>query len=154
LGYQLSKLKAFEAFRGELTGWLIIAFGLVYLVWGLRRAVSQRKQKQVMEKLESPAKAAPPARRIVPWVLFVVFLLGPCEPLIPILMFPAAQMNTMSIALVAGVFGLVTIATMLGMVLLPLSGIRRIRIPALKTWGHALAGTLIILCGAGIQLGL
>ncbi len=33
---------------------------------------------------------------ITPWVLFVIFVLGPCEPLIPLLMFPAASRGCLS----------------------------------------------------------
>lgn len=152
LSYKLASLEAFEAFRGNLTGWLIIAFGLAYMIWGIKKAVASKKRKEVMEKLENHSKKS--YKQLMPWILFIVFLFGPCEPLIPVLMFPAANISTAGIAIVAGVFGVVTIATMMGMVLLPLYGIQKIRIPALTTYGHTLAGTLILLCGIGIQLGL
>lgn len=158
LSYQLTSLEAFEAFRGSLAGWLIIAFGLAYLVWGIKRAVAKKNQKGVMEKLEDSSANQPTKKsykQLLPWILFIVFLFGPCEPLIPVLMFPAANISTMSILLVAGVFGLVTIATMMALVLFPLYGIQKIRIPALQTYGHALAGGLILLCGISVQfLGL
>ena len=38
LGLAVNKLEIVESFRGNLAAWLLIAFGLVYLVWGLRRA--------------------------------------------------------------------------------------------------------------------
>jgi len=34
---------------------------------------------------------------ITPWALFIIFVLGPCEPLIPILMYPAAKQSFASI---------------------------------------------------------
>ncbi|MHC4891496.1 MAG: sulfite exporter TauE/SafE family protein, partial [Planctomycetota bacterium] len=42
LGLAVKKLQIVESFRGNLAAWLLIAFGLVYLVWGLRRAYRKR----------------------------------------------------------------------------------------------------------------
>ena len=49
---------------------------------------------------------------LTPWALFVILLLGPCEPLVPLLMVPAASGGWATVAAVAGVFALATIATM------------------------------------------
>jgi len=38
LGLAVAGLEAFESLRGDLAAWALIAFGLVYMVWGLRRA--------------------------------------------------------------------------------------------------------------------
>lgn len=152
LSLQLASLEAFEAMRGSITGWLIIAFGLTYLVWGIRKAVKSRKEDQVRKSLEEETSSKKKSYRIIPWVLFIVFLFGPCEPLIPILMYPAASISLSGMILVAGVFGLVTIATMLGMVLIPLYGINKIRIPGIAPYKHALAGAFILFCGIGIQI--
>ena len=38
LGVALTSLVAVESFRGNLAAWALIAFGLVYFVWGMRRA--------------------------------------------------------------------------------------------------------------------
>ncbi len=38
LGIAVGKLEMFESFRGNIAAWLLIAFGLVYFVWGLHRA--------------------------------------------------------------------------------------------------------------------
>jgi len=92
---------------------------------------------------------------MTPWVLFVIFLLGPCEALIPLLMFPAATESWSVLFLVTGTFGLTTVATMLAIVFLSLEGIRMARIPGGARFSHALAGITILLCGAAIQfLGL
>ena len=39
LGIALNKLEWVEESRGGVVAWLLIAFGLVYGVWGLRKAV-------------------------------------------------------------------------------------------------------------------
>ncbi|MFO8055225.1 MAG: hypothetical protein R6U19_08720 [Bacteroidales bacterium] len=159
LNHKLASLEAFEALRGNIVAWLIIAFGLAYMVWGIKRAFSIKHQQPLMEKLEKPHSMPGTTKKsykqLLPWILFVIFLLGPCEPLIPLLMFPAASISTMSIALVAGTFGIVTMATMITVVVLPLYGVHKVKIPGLQTYGHALAGSLIMLCGIGVQfLGL
>lgn len=38
LGLAVSQLELFESSRGDIAAWLLTAFGLVYMVWGLRRA--------------------------------------------------------------------------------------------------------------------
>ena len=43
LGLAVNKLEVVESVRGNVAAWLLIAFGLVYFVWGLRRAY----QKQI-----------------------------------------------------------------------------------------------------------
>lgn len=155
LSHELGSLTAFESARGELTAWLIIAFGLVYLIWGLRKAISGKKPA-TLEKMAGGKDAKKRRLRdMLPWALFIVFLFGPCEPLIPLLMFPAAEISNLGIALVAAVFALATVGTMMVMVLLPLYGIKRIRMPYLARYGHALAGFLILFCGVAIRfLGL
>jgi sulfite exporter TauE/SafE len=156
LSVRLARLEAFEALRGSITGWLIIAFGIAYLVWGIRKAVTYRRRKQVMDKLQEDGDTEKKSyKQLIPWMLFVVFIFGPCEPLIPVLMFPAAQVSTAGMILVDAVFGVVTLGTMLLLVLVPQFGLQKLRAPVLKQYGHALAGALILFCGAGIQfLGL
>ena len=48
-----------------------------------------------------------------PWLTFVVLIFGPCEPLIPFLMYPAAIGETSGAVLIAAVFGLTTLVTMI-----------------------------------------
>ena len=46
---------------------------------------------------------------LTPWVLIIIFVLGPCEVLIPMLMYPAAEHGTMGVVLVSSVFAIATI---------------------------------------------
>lgn len=89
---------------------------------------------------------------IAPWALFIVFVFGPCEPLIPVLMYPAAKNSLYGLLLVTGVFGTVTISTMLGVVLLSRAGVSFIPITRLQRYSHAIAGATILLCGLAIQI--
>lgn len=144
LGTALTKLELIESIRGDLAAWALIAFGLVYLVWGLRLAYKNKHHHHHHKDKKS----------MTPWVLFIVFVLGPCEPLIPILMYPAAKSSLMGMMLVAGVFSLVTIATMTSIVFVLIGGFKLIKFSSLERYSHALAGFVILLCGIAIQFGL
>ena len=42
LGTAVMRLESVEAFRGDLAAWALTAFGLVYFVWGVRRAYKNK----------------------------------------------------------------------------------------------------------------
>jgi len=169
LGIAVTKLEALESFRGNLAAWGLIAFGLMYFAWGLRRVLRNRPHKHphfhqdgdnhVHEHIHTEEHAhvhgSEGSINITPWVLFTIFVFGPCEPLIPILMYPAAKNSLSGLILVTSVFGGVTIMTMLGIVLISILGINFLPMARLERYNHALAGATIFLCGIAIQfLGL
>ncbi len=168
-GLAVKKLELVESFRGNIAAWLLIAFGLMYFAWGLRRAY-QRKTHAHSHIHTADAEHShlhshsnehahvhcdPDKVNITPWVLFIVFVFGPCEPLIPLLMYPAAKNSFFTLVAVTGVFGAVTIATMLTLILLSRAGVNFVRLVKLQRFDHAIAGATILICGLAIQfLGL
>lgn len=164
-GLSLAGLESFEASRGSLAAWGLILFGLLYMVWGLRRKGRGHRHSHLHahgdgtlhahEHDHTGAHAHPHPKgaqsSITPWVLFVIFLLGPCEALIPLLMFPAAMESFGALALVTGTFGFATVGTMLGAVLVGFEGVERLPFKALEPHAHTLAGLTILLCGVAIQ---
>ena len=82
--------------------------------------------------------------------LFVIFVLGPCEPLIPVLMYPASQHSLWGTVTVVLAFSAATIATMLTVVYLAISGLERLPLDTAERYSHALAGAALSLCGLGI----
>ena len=95
------------------------------------------------------------ARNITPWVLFTIFVFGPCEPLIPVLMVPAAEGSWWAVAAVAGVFGLCTLAAMTVAVVIGYYGLGKITLGStVERYSHALAGAALAACGLAVQLGL
>jgi sulfite exporter TauE/SafE len=165
LGIAVSQLEMVESFRGDLAAWALIAFGLVYLVWGLRKAWRMRPHEHPHEHTDGTSHVhvhnhvsehlhihdTENNMNITPWVLFVIFVLGPCEPLIPILMYPAAQESYIGLMWVTAVFGGVTILTMLGIVMASSWGFNMIPMKNIERYSHALAGGAICLCGLAIQ---
>lgn len=144
-GLAVNKLEIFESVRGSIAAWLLIAFGLVYFAWGIRKAVKGHTRHDHLGS----------KRDITPWVLFTIFVFGPCEPLIPLLMYPAARHSFSGVVYVAAVFSLATIGTMLTVVLLSMFGTRLVKIHGLERYGHAFAGGIVLASGLAIQfLGL
>ncbi len=167
LGLAVKKLEIVESVRGNLAAWLLIAFGFAYFVWGLRRAYRNQPHTHSHTHKVGISHTHTHAHHqehthvhndkssITPWALFVIFVFGPCEPLIPILMYPAAKNSLFGLLVVTCVFGTATIATMLGMVLLSRAGVNFIKLTRLQRFSHAIAGVTICLCGLAIQfLGL
>lgn len=167
-GIAVMRLEAFETFRGNIAAWALIGFGLVYFIWGLRRAIRSKPHRHAHlhedeghhshEHIHTSGHThahAKSGKNITPWILFTIFVLGPCEPLIPILMYPAAKKSIMGLLLVTGVFGSVTIITMLGIVTVTCLGIKLVPLGRIERYSHALAGATICLSGMAIQfLGL
>jgi sulfite exporter TauE/SafE len=168
-GLAVGKLELIESHRGSVAAWLLMTFGLVYCAWGLRRAYRRQSHTHPHFHAKDDAHTHPHGHEaehvhvhdekaranITPWVLFVIFVFGPCEPLIPILMYPAAKNSLSGLILVTAVFGTVTIATMLGLVLLSVAGVSFVRLAPVQRYSHAIAGATILLCGVAIAfLGL
>lgn len=170
IGAELMKLELFEAFRGEIAAWLLIGFGFAYGIWGIHRAIKNKTHSHLHSHeggivhdhahTHSSDHAhvhdhKSPAKDLTPWILFTVFVLGPCEPLIPILMYPAAKSSIGGMFLVTGVFAVTTLVTMLGIVLLASWGIGFAKLGKLEKYTHAIAGGTICLSGLAIMfLGL
>ena len=167
-GMAVMKLEAFEAFRGNLAAWALIGFGFAYAGWGIHRGIKNSPHRHLhLEEEGAPVHShdhdgehthshePAPKKSITPWVLFTIFVLGPCEPLIPLLMYPAAKHSLLGTILVAVVFSAVTIGTMMAVVMAASWGISFARFGKLERWTHAFAGGAICLSGLAIQfLGL
>jgi nickel/cobalt transporter (NicO) family protein len=164
-GLSLSKLEFFESFRGNIAAWLLIAFGLIYMLISLRSLYRKRKHEHphhhtggiehehAHDHFSSHSHIHVSDRKnMTPWILFLIFVLGPCEPLIPILMYPAAGNNISGVILVSILFSAVTIATMMSVVLAFRLGLSRINLRPLERYVNVIAGATITVSGLAIQL--
>lgn len=164
MGLAVNKLEAFESVRGGIAAWLLIGFGLAYFVWGLRRAYrnkphvhththinkAEHDHAHSHESEHAHIHSADSKTSITPWAIFVIFIFGPCEPLIPILMYPAAKYSMTGLILVTAVFGLTTIVTMMTVVLLSRAGVSFLPLAKAERFTHAIAGATILICGLAI----
>jgi ABC-type nickel/cobalt efflux system permease component RcnA len=88
---------------------------------------------------------------MVAWSLFIIFVFGPCEALIPMLMVPAAEHNWLWVGLVAGAFGVTTIATMMLVVTIGYLGLSIKKLEGFERYTNVVAGVAIALSGIAIQ---
>lgn len=168
MGIAVSKLEYFESFRGNIAAWFLIGFGFLYLIWGIRQSIRNKPHTHLHFHNNKGEHAhthkhhnehvhvhSTKKNHLTPWILFTIFVFGPCEPLIPILMYPAAKSNIFGAVVVATVFSIITILTMLTVVVVALMGVNFIPFKRFERYIHVIAGATIFLSGLGIQfLGL
>lgn len=214
LGTSVLRLGEIESWRGGVAGWMLLAFGMGYTVWGLHRAFRGRRHAHPHRHADGTVHDhehahegdhlhvhAPPfawpalsggvksaggapgplqgegavARgptsgrdgvgnagplvadgrsRRASWVMFIIFLFGPCEPLIPLVMYPAFAGRPVDVVWVTLAFAASTLAVMTAMVLLGTRVAREIRVSSLQRFDHAMAGAAIMFCGIAVKTGL
>ena len=153
LGLELIKLVNIEESRGVLSGWALLFFGLMYFVWGLRKIKIHNNQKNLAEYRNQSRvnSTSTNSMNITPWALFIIFILGPCEALIPLFMYPAIEADMQLVVTVAVVFGVVTLLTMLAAVFLLMKGLHFIKFNSFEKYSHAIAGASIMVCAIAIN---
>ena len=160
IGWSLSKVSWMENIRGGIAGWVMLVFGFIYGIWGLYRAYKNNPHKHfdlqddgsiyVYQHKHGEAVAPQDRHKVTPWVMFIIFILGPCEPMIPLLYFPAAKNSWAGMVLLIIVYTIVTLLTMVTMVILGYFGIAFLQTEKLERYVHALGGLTIFICGAGM----
>lgn len=159
LGVAVGHLEWIEGFRGSLASWTLIIFGLTYAAWSMAR--QRRRQRHIHQHGEavvhshehsvaSHRHSAETTSVVTAWSLFIVFVLGPCEPLIPLLMFPAMEMGLGTMALVTAAFAVTTIGTMLLVVTAGFYGLEFLAFRRLESHANTLAGLAIAASGLAI----
>lgn len=165
LGLTMESIGWIDSARGNVASWLLIGLGLAYAAWGVYRNRRNRPHTHPHVHLDGIVHSHEHAhhehhlhahqasyRPVTIGFLFVLLLLGPCEPLIPLLMVAAAHDNTQAPLAVTACFTLATLGTMLALVTLGHIGLRTTRISALAPYGHVLAGLLIAATGAAVRV--
>jgi len=166
LGVAIGRLETVEGGRGSIAAWAIVAFGIAYALWGLRHALRKRTG---LEAHVHDGDVHIHSHGLSPhghdhhrvganttfWTLFIIFVLGPCEPLIPLFALPASQGRWDVAALTAVVFGVATLLSMVGATLAGYEGLKLVRLGPLERWSHVVAGCVIAAAGLSvIYLGL
>jgi nickel/cobalt transporter (NicO) family protein len=164
LGLAASFFEPMNEIRGSLAAWAFMSCGLVYLAWGLRQARKKGPHSHAHPHTDGHVHVhghthggehvhvhENGAARLTPWVIFVIFVLGPCEPMIPLVMYPAVKGSYSTLIAVTAIFGAVTITSMLAVVLGASLGLKSIPLRSWDRYSHALAGATLFLCGAAMQ---
>ena len=162
-----SQFEWIEAWRGDIAAWALVGAGMAILLYALRCRLKKQPHAhahchadgsthshththdaQHGHLHESPAGVST-QRKLSYWVVFIIFVLGPCEALLPLLM-AAAVMDTASVVAVCVTFSVATIVTMLAAVAAGYYGIKLLRLNWLGRYATEAAGLTLTFCGLGI----
>ncbi len=157
------KVEIIEEHRGAIAAWMLVILGGAYTLWGIYRAIKNKPHKHLHfhssgvvhehehthtaehDHMHSDEKVT----NMTPWILFIIFFLGPCEAMLP-LFFPAAEMGWFATAKLAAGFSIATLVTMVVIVVGLSYGLKFVRFGFLERYMHILAGLMILLSGLGI----
>lgn len=166
-GTSVGNLMGIENFRGDVAAWILISFGLVYLLWSLRKQRVGHVHththfhpdgEQHLHEHEHRSSHAhvhgfeQTDGTFALRTLFIIFFLGPCEPLIPLIMAGASE-GTTTVLLTLLIFSSVTIASMIVLVAIGYSGFRNYAPDLLIRYAHPMAGVALLVSGI-LALGL
>ena len=178
VGVAVSSLEWFEELRGYWVAWALVAFGCAYAAiallnlrnrnphrhvhvdtdgtWRRRYHGHQRRESRDNEPHDVVASSAqattgsPLRNGNVLASLFIVFLLGPCEALLPLMTAPGLRGDVASSLMVASVFGGATVVTMLTLVTVGWLGMKWRSVSALEPHLHWISGAAIASSGLAI----
>ena len=143
LGIATDALLWLESARGELAAALLIGFGLAYAAWAAWRGFRGRGGASLRG-------ASAGVDRVTPWALFIVFVLGPCEPLIPLMVVPGMARDWLAVGAVVGVFGLLTVGVMLLAVAAAWRGVALLGAGRIGLHADVAAGLVVAASGAAV----
>jgi hypothetical protein len=126
---------------------LLIAFGAVYGIWGLRRALGVRLHGHAHAHYDHVHDPSAMSAR----TLFLLFSADPCVAVVP-LMFAAAPLGPGKTLAVVLLYEVATLATMLLFVLPARAGARMLRAQWLDRYGDAAAGGVIAAVGLAVTM--
>lgn len=122
---------------------LLIGFGVIYALRGLKRAFAPRLHGHSHSHYDHVHEGP----RTSVWSLFLLFSADPCVAVVP-LMFAAAPLGLGKTLAIVLLYEAATLGTMLLLVLPARAGARLLQTPVLERYGDAAAGGVI----AGIGL--
>lgn len=123
----------------------LLLFGVVYAVWGLRRA-SRRRLPGLGDdgSRETPRLAVP--------ALVTLFALDPCLPLLPLAAAAAATHGLLAALVVTVVYAAATLTVMVALAVPARLGAGAFRSPWTDRWADALAGGVIVIVALAVRL--
>ena len=165
-GMAVHQMRGWERARGDWAAWGLVGLGVAYTLWGLRRAMRESQGlvphshgfvhvHRHGDHVHAHPQGADPGRvrsRMSFWALFALFVLGPCEPLVPLFVMPASRGRWELAAGLALLFTVLTVACMVAAVLAMQSGLMRLPLQGLERWAHVMAGGVIAASGLAIVL--
>jgi hypothetical protein len=140
-------LKSVGERMSALAPLLLIGFGVVYALWGLKRAFAPRLHGHPHSHYDHVHDES----RTSVWTLFLLFSADPCVAVVP-LMFAAAPLGPGKTLAIVLLYEAATLGTMLLLVLPARAGARLLQAPSLERYGDVAAGGVIAGIGLAVTL--
>jgi hypothetical protein len=137
----------FGAQLESLAGYVLIGFGVLYALWGLRhaRAHLHGHHHQHYDHIHDQ-------HRVSPWMVFLLFAADPCLAIFP-LMFAAAPLGWGAVGTVVVLYEVATIVTIVSLVLPARAAATAVvKDRFVHRWGDAFAGGFIVFVGVAVAL--
>ncbi len=162
-------ISGLEEYRGSIASWILFLFGFAYLIWGIWKLIRQNSKHSHLHFHQNGIPHThthnhesshvhihlSPQKNITPWVLFIIFIFGPCEPMIPLIMGSQLQYGWNQTVLIILLFSAFTISSMMMMVFAGLYGFSKLKTEWVEKYTTVISGGALSLCGVGmIWLGL
>lgn len=131
--------------------YLLMAFGAVYMTWGLWRSFRRDPHSVLHPHDHHHAHGHHNHDHgLTEWSLFALFSADPCVAVIPMIM-AASTRGWGAVGAVVVMYEIATIATMVVLVSTALAGVRTLRAPWIDRYGDVAAGALIVTVGAAMS---
>jgi len=131
----------------EISGLLLIGFGVAYALWGARHLIVRRlhgHDHAHYDHVHDPSRTTVGA-------LLAIYAADPCIAVVPIL-FAAATLSWVETLVLVVLYEAATIATMVGLTALARAGATVLRGRWLERYGDSAAGGLIVATGIAVAL--
>lgn len=153
VGLGVGVVERFQYDSGSVAKCLFFIFASAYLACGLYKALTRRPSHRINRWITSDGsliggKDRSILREPTFLALFAIFILGPCEMLAPLLVYPSSHLDWISTMAIAAVFSGATITAMLALVCLMWigAGFINLRKPEISLWGDAATGVVLLFC--------
>jgi sulfite exporter TauE/SafE len=139
LGVSGRTVLGFDAMRGDVVAWLLVLLGVGYaaFAYGRGRGTSREHSHAHGRDLRSRGAVA----------LLLIFVVGPCEPLVPLIFAGGASPQWWTAPMVAIAFSAATLLSMLALTALCYRGLHIVRTTVSDRFTHALAGAAVATSG-------
>ena len=146
----LSVIRAIGSHLENQANYLLMAFGTIYMMWGLWRSFRRDPHAVLHPHDHHHAHGHHDHDHgLTEWSLFVLFSADPCVAVIPMIMAAAAG-GWAAVGAVVVTYEIATIATMVILVATALAGVRTVRAAWIDRYGDVAAGALIVSVGAAM----